>query len=120
MNTAIATRAPAREVRIPTSLVAEYYGHPGERGSAALYTGTFLTMSFAFNLLWRYASHNHRLLRRSVTAEQVEIFNRQYLVGPTFYGLAFILAFVNVPASLLLTILLAGFYAFKASTSRKS
>src|SRR2546426_9771220 len=99
----------------PTSLVAEYFGHPGQTAATVLYTGTFLLMACAFNLIWRYASHKHRLLSRSVTAVQVESINRQYLIGPTFYGLAFVLAFVNVSASLLLTILLAAFYAVTAS-----
>jgi uncharacterized membrane protein len=103
----------------PTSLVAEFYGHPGDVTAAALYSGTFFLMSIAFNLLWRYSSHNHRLLSRSVTAEEVESINRQYLVGPSFYGLAFVLSFVNVSASLLLTIALAGFYSVTASMSRK-
>jgi len=103
----------------PTSLVAEYFGYPGQTAATALYSGTFLMMAFAYNLLWRYASHKHRLLSRSVTAEQVESINRQYLIGPAFYGLAFALAFVNVAASLLLTILLAAFYAVTASMSRK-
>lgn len=104
----------------PTSLVAEYFGRAGETTAAALYSGTFLMMSFAFNILWRYASYRHRLLSKNVTAEQIESINRQYLAGPTFYGLSFILAFMNVSASLLLTILLALFYGITASMSRNS
>jgi uncharacterized membrane protein len=103
----------------PTSLVSEYFGHPGQTGATILYTGTFLLMACAFNLIWRYASYEHRLLSRSVTAEQVESINRQYLIGPAFYGLAFALSFVNVTASLLLTIMLAAFYGVTASMSRK-
>ena len=103
----------------PTSLVADYYGHPGEITAAALYCGTFFVMSIAFNILWRYASYKHRLLSRSVSTEQVESINRQYLVGPTFYGLSLIVSFVNVTASLLLTIVLAVFYSITASMSRK-
>jgi len=76
-------------------------------------------MAFAYNILWRYASHKHRLLAKSVTAGQVKSINRQYLVGPVFYGLAFILAFVNVTASLLLMISLAIFFAVTASVSRE-
>ncbi len=101
----------------PTSLVAEYYGHTGQSAAAILYSGTFLMMAFAFNLLWRYASHRHKLLNKSVTTEQVKTINRQYLVGPIFYGLAFIFAFVHVTASLLLIIALAVFYAVTASRS---
>jgi len=101
----------------PTSLVAEYYGHSGQGSAAILYSGTFLLMAFAFNLLWRYASHKHRLLGKNITAAQVRSINRQYIVGPVFYGLAFILAFVQVTTSLLLIIALAIFYAVTASRS---
>lgn len=102
----------------PTALTSEYYGHPGEVAATALYTGTFVIMAIAFNLLWRYAAGEHRLLGREVTQAQVESINRQYMVGPLFYGLSFILVFISVPASLLLTILLALFYAITGSLSR--
>jgi uncharacterized membrane protein len=103
----------------PTSLVADYYGHSGEVVAAAQYCGTFFVMACAFNLIWRYASYHHRLLSREVTVEQIQSINRQYLLGPTVYGLALVLAFVNVTMSLLLTVLLAAFYGVTASTSGK-
>lgn len=103
----------------PTSLVAEYYGHSGESTAAVLYSGTFLMMAFAFNILWRYAAHKRQLLGKNVTEKEVKSINRQYLVGPTFYGLAFILAFFNVTVSLILVILLMLFYAVTASVSRE-
>jgi uncharacterized membrane protein len=103
----------------PTSLVADYFGQASETTAAALYGGTFFVMSLAFNALWRYASYNHRLLHRNVTEEQVHTINKQYLIGPTFYGLSFLLAFVNVTASLALTVALALFYAVTASMSQR-
>lgn len=106
-------------VPFPTSLVAEYAGHKGETTAMVLYSGTMLAMAFVYNILWRYASHKHRLLAKSVTAGQVKSINRQYLVGPVFYGLAFILAFVNVTVSLFLMIALALFFAITASVSRE-
>ena len=106
-------------VPFPTSLAAEYYGHAGDVLATAIYTGTFFVMSIAFNGVWRYASYNHRLLSRSVTAEQVESINRQYLAGPSMYGVSFALSFVNVTAALGLTSAMAVFYAITASTSKK-
>lgn len=103
----------------PTSLAADYYGHEGSVTAAALYAGTFFVMACAFNLLWRYASHGHRLISREVTTEQIQGINRQYLLGPTVYGLAVVFAFVHVTISLLITIVLAIFYAVTASTSKK-
>ena len=103
----------------PTSLVADYFGHAGDMTAAALYSGTFFVMSCAFNAIWRYASHRHRLLNGEVTADHVRGINRQYLFGPTVYGLSVVVAFVNVTLALLMTIVLAIFYAVTASTSRK-
>jgi uncharacterized membrane protein len=103
----------------PTSLVAEYMGDTGETTAMVLYAGTMLAMAFAYNILWRYASHKHRLLSRAVSAPQVKSINRQYLVGPVFYGLAFLLAFFSVTASLFLIIALALFFAVTASVSRE-
>ncbi|MCI0532271.1 MAG: DUF1211 domain-containing protein [candidate division Zixibacteria bacterium] len=96
-----------------TSLVAEHFGHAGQSTAAVVYTGTFLMLAFAFNLLWRYACRGKRLLKPNVTDEQVRIINCQYLVGPVFYGLAF----VHVTTSLLLTMVLSIFYAITASRS---
>jgi len=104
----------------PTSLVADYYGRAGETTAAALYAGTFTIMACAFNLLWRYASHRHRLIGREIREDDIRSISRQYLLGPTVYGLAFVLAFVNVTMSLLITLFLAIFYGVTASTSRSS
>ena len=103
----------------PTALAAEYYGHPGATTAAALYAGTFVVMAVMFNILWRYASHRHRLIVAHVPAEEIAAVNRQYLVGPTVYGLAFVLAFIDVTASLAVTVALAIFYAITGSLSRE-
>ena len=103
----------------PTALAAEYYGHPGASTAAALYAGTFVVMSIFFNVMWRYASHAHRLIAAHVQIEEIAAINRQYLVGPTVYGLAFVLAFVDVTASLAVTVALAVFYAITGSLSRE-
>ena len=104
----------------PTSLVADYYGHAGDTTASALYAGTFFVMACAFNMLWRYASHRHRLIGKEITAEAVQSINRQYLLGPTVYGFSFVLAFFNVATSIPLTIALAIFYGVTASTSRSN
>ncbi len=104
----------------PTFLVAQYYGHTGENTAAALYAGTFFVMACSFNMLWRYAAHDHRLIGMDVTAEEIRGINRQYLFGPAVYGLALILSSIQAAISLLLTVALAVFYAITASTSRKA
>lgn len=99
-------------VPFPTKLVAEYLLKPDRATAAMVYNGTYVVIAIIFNLLWRYASHNYRLLDHNVPPEWVVGITRQYRIGPIFYLVAFALALVSVPASLVLNLLLAVFFAF--------
>ena len=95
----------------PTALVAEHIGQPGERVAAVLYTGMGVLLAIFFNALWRYAAWKNRLLREDADPLLVRTISTSYLFGPLVYLLTVGLAFVNVPASLLVTIALAAFFA---------
>ncbi len=95
----------------PTALVSEYAGHPDENVAAVVYAGTFVVIAIFFNLLWRYASYHRRLLGSDVETSEIDEINRSYRVAPFLYLAAFILAFVNVIASLAIVIGLAIFFA---------
>ncbi|GHO75173.1 DUF1211 domain-containing membrane protein [Ktedonobacter sp. SOSP1-85] len=60
-----------------------------------LYNGVFLFVAVVYNFLWRYATHKRRLLSRDVDMEAVRRINRQYLLGPLFYAIAFALTFLS-------------------------
>jgi uncharacterized membrane protein len=98
-------------VPFPTALLAEHIAKPGAAMAAAVYSGTFVLIAVLFNVLWRYASHRGRLLARGHDREAVGAITRQYRFGPLMYLAAFLLAFVNVPASVGLCALLAIFFA---------
>lgn len=105
----------------PTALVAEQYkNYPTGHLAAVVYSGTNIILALCFNLLWRYAAHNNRLLRKDVDPQDVLAINRQYLLGPFIYLLAFGLAWINVPASLLLNLLLAIFFVLPHRAKRHS
>lgn len=97
-------------VPFPTSLLAEYL-QPGYHLAAIIYSATFFIMAICFNLLWRYAAHNNRLLDKKADPEAVQAITRQYSFGPVFYLIALILAFIYAPASIAWNLLLALFYA---------
>ncbi len=99
-------------VPFPTALVSAYLRHPEARTAAAVYAGTYEAIAIAFNLLWNYASAGRRLLDPRANLDKVRAITRQYRVGPISYLVAFVLAFVSVPASLGLCLLLALFFAF--------
>ena len=98
-------------VPFPTALLAEYLGEPEQRTAALIYSGTFVVTAIVYNMLWRYASHNNRLLDRSSDPAEVASISRQYAFGPVLYLAAFVLAFWSATASLALNLLLAIFFA---------
>jgi uncharacterized membrane protein len=98
-------------VPFPTAMLAEHIGHPEAKTAAAIYCGMFVIIAILFNALWLYASHQGRLLARGHDREAVKSITRQYRFGPFLYFAAFLLAFVNVPASVGLCALLAAFFA---------
>jgi uncharacterized membrane protein len=97
----------------PTALVAQQYALNPERHDAALlYSGTNVILAICFNLLWRYASYHNRLLGKDADTRAVAAISRQYLGGPLLYLIAFGLAFISVPASIIFNLILALFFAW--------
>lgn len=107
-------------VPFPTGLLAEYFRHQDGSLAAALYAGTYFLTAICYNLVWRYASHKHRLIKHSIPQEDIDAVNKQYLLGPLVYGLATVVAFWSLAVSFMITVLLAGFYAVTGSMSRNS
>jgi uncharacterized membrane protein len=98
-------------INFPTALLAEYLQDADERRTAALlYSGTFTVTALVYNLVWRYASHNNRLLSPKADLKQVAAITQQYLYGPLFYLGAFLAAFISVPLSLAINFGLAVFF----------
>ena len=96
----------------PTALLAQQYAvYPSGNLAAKVYCGTDVIMAVCFNLLWRYASFRNRLLSKDADPLAVRAISRQYAFGPILYLISFGLAWVNVPASIILTFMLALFFA---------
>jgi uncharacterized membrane protein len=102
-------------VPFPTTLLADYaWGGNGE--SAALAYGITLTITAVFfNLLWRYAAWNGRLLRADADPREVSGISRAYLPGPFMYGGATLVALVSPEASAALYLAVAVFYVGSSS-----
>lgn len=98
-------------IPFPTALAAEYIRHPDATTAAAVLTGTYVAIAILYNILWRYAVHNNRLLSKSANPQMIRNINQQYRFGPLLYIIDFGLSFVHVVASLLLCIALAIFFA---------
>jgi TMEM175 potassium channel family protein len=79
----------------PTALIADYVRDPeGRVVATVVYGGVMTSVAVMFNLVWRYASTNSRLLVTKIADEALAKMNRNYLAGPLIYGTATILAFV--------------------------
>jgi uncharacterized membrane protein len=105
-------------VPFPTALLAEHIQAPGQNVAAMVYSGISIFIALAYNAVWRYAAHQHRLLDASTPAAAVRAINRQYAFGPLLYGAAFLMAFISAMGSVLILFGLAVFFAVTASTSR--
>ncbi len=101
-----------------TQLVAAFIESPDAKVAGMVYNGLFFMISIFFNGLWHYASYKNRLLSNKTDPKLVAFISRQYAVGPIAYLVALLIASINVPASLLLNLLLAVFFAIPNRASR--
>lgn len=93
-----------------TAVLSEYLGHDGEKTAMAVYSGWFTLTAVSYNLLWRYASTNRRLLSPDADPATVALITRRFFVGPPAYGAAFLASFIYPPAALAIIIFLALLY----------
>ncbi len=98
-------------IPFPTALVAQYLKMPDYHTAAAIYNGTYVLLSICFSLLFRYAAHENRLLGKEVDYDEMQVMLRQFRFGAVPYLVTFALTWVSVPASLVLNLLMALFWA---------
>ena len=105
-------------VPFPTAVLAQNLGRSGQRAAMILYNGTYFVIAIFFNLLWRYCvSKNHHLRGKEVDVAAVEKITAQYAFGPVVYFLCMALAWISVPASLLMNIALAIYFLLPPARS---
>jgi uncharacterized membrane protein len=98
-------------IPVPTALLAEYLLKPDQHAAAIVYSGTFLIMACCFNVLWRYASYHNRLLGKDADPRAVTAISGQYLFGPILYIILFGVAWINTLACIILSFIIALFFA---------
>ena len=104
-------------VPFPTALVAEYLGRAGQTTAALIYNSTFIAIALCFNLLWRSASTNGRLLRADHDREAVGHITGSFRFGPLFYVITLVVGLFSVTASLAVSLALAVYYALPSRTA---
>jgi uncharacterized membrane protein len=101
-------------VPFPTALLAAHYGTADRTVAAAVFNGTYVVLAAFFNVLWLHAVRAGLL--DSAAQESADGISRQYAVGPISYLVCLGLTWVSVPASLILNIGLAIFFAIPPRT----
>jgi uncharacterized membrane protein len=95
-----------------SALLAEYVrGDVRElRLAAVLYSGALAICGVFFNVIWHHAL-SARLVRPRADPHRLYALRRHWLLVPFFYGIAFLLAFLNPRLSLAMYVLLLMYYA---------
>jgi uncharacterized membrane protein len=94
-------------IPFPTALLADYLQGTERSTAGAIYAGTLAVTAVFFTLLWLYAAANYRLVDRNLDPSLLRAMTRRFVAGMVAYLVTFLLAFVNVTASLFLIVVLA-------------
>jgi len=95
----------------PTAVLAEaFHTRAGQDVATAFYAGTLTTIGILVSAMWWYAASRGELLNEAISPEKAKAIGKRFLIGPTGYCLATILAFVNPWLSISLFIILNVFF----------
>ena len=98
-------------IPFPTAVLSEHLSTSGtdQTTAAIFYSGTFTVTAVFYNLLWRVAATNNRLIVKGSEAAAAEV-TRRFRYGVPTYLAATLVAIVSVPVSLAIDGALALFY----------
>ena len=91
----------------PTGLVVRY---GQEQISVVIYAGTLIITGLTLDLIWWYASHDHRLVDENIDPKLVAFVHRRVLLAPLIYLLAIGVSFVSLLVAKLLFVVVALLY----------
>ncbi len=101
-------------VSYPSALMARFFLSDSKQLTVTIYTGLFVLMNLAFNLLWEQASRDKRLLRPGISDAAIKQLRNNYLYGFPTYLAAFILSFFYPDFALFICVLLWIFWAISS------
>lgn len=98
-------------VSFPSALLARFFLTDSKQLSVTIYTGLFVLINLAFNLLWQQAIADKKLLRPGISDAAIMQLRNNYLYGFPTYLIAFVLSFFYPDPALLICVLLWIFWA---------
>jgi uncharacterized membrane protein len=102
-------------IPFPTRLLAEYINSEAAWAAAVALGVPFTLTAVLFNVMWRYAATDGRLLREDADEKVVQGIGRSYLPGPFIYLGATVVAFFSPLAGAGLYAAIAIFYVLESS-----
>ena len=79
-------------IPFPAALLGRY---GGERAAVIVYGVTLFLAGLMMNVLWGYASYNHRLTDRKMSEERRRLAWTVLIAGPVLYAVSILVAFVD-------------------------
>jgi len=101
-------------VSFPSAILARFYLSGSKQLSVSIYTGMFVMVNLAFNLLWQQASNDKKLLRPGIDEAAIKELRNNYFYGFPTYLAAFFISFFYPDAALVICILLWIFWAISS------
>jgi len=103
-------------VSYPSALLAKFFLSDSKQLSVTIYTGLFVLINLAFNLLWQQATSDKKLLRPGISDAAIRQLRNNYLYGFPTYLAAFVISFFYPDLALAICVLL---WIFWAASSKK-
>jgi uncharacterized membrane protein len=88
----------------PTGLIVQY---GNDRLAVIAYAGTLVLAGLSLDLIWRYATHNHRLVTPGMDPGLIAFVHGRVLLAPAVYLLAIAVSFVSIAGAKLLFLIVA-------------
>lgn len=79
-------------IPFPTALLAEYRDDGAYRAAIVVYGATFTVLAVIYALLWRYATHDRRLVAPDTPQAALDAIGRRYLFTVPLYLVAVVLS----------------------------
>lgn len=103
-------------VSYPSALLARFFLTDSKQLSVTIYTGFFVLINLAFNILWQQATLDKKLLRPEISDAAIRQLRNNYLYGFPTYLAAFVVSFFYPDLALVICVLL---WIFWAASSKK-
>lgn len=98
-------------VPFTTSLLANYINTPAHRLSMTIYMALFAGITWTLFLMWNYATHDYRLLKRPAADVRVQTVRSSLIISTVVYsitaGLSLLIPFMGIVVGLALVVYLA-------------